>query len=195
MSSAPQQQEGFSFKPAQILYLEVRADSEGKLFYHEILQSPYKSDSEFKALIKKIIKHNGHPEQTRRPTFVEDSGRPLTRTSLGCNGSDTEVIFYIPKGMAAFDPQKAPLTKLDPSIMFHPRLFYVGRSDDLETIDKFSPGNSDPHCQLAVFSYRGTIAARDRGMKPYTYEFYLDTAGEPFFPGSGDIGHPGGNYP
>jgi hypothetical protein len=195
MTSASQQEQGSSFNPAQILYLEVRANLEAKIFYHEILQSPYKSDPDFRAMIKEIIKNNGHPEQTRRPTFIQDSSRNLTITSLGCNGSDTEVIFYIPKGMADFDPQKVPFTKLDRSIMINPRLFFVEQSGDLEEIDKFSANNNGPHCQLAVLSYKGTIAARDRGNKPYTYSFHLEAAKEPFFPGSGDIGHPGGNYP
>ena len=197
MVSPQQQQQQQSFKPTEILYLEVRKHSDGQVFYHEMLQSPYQSEVGFREQIKKIIKNNGHPEQTRRPTFEQDNSanpRDLDERSIRCSGCDTEVIIYIPIGTAAFDPKRPPFKECHPKNIVNQRLFYVGKSDNLEVISNFSDTNDESKCQLAVFSYKGSLAAVDRGSKTYFSEFTIDPAVMPIYPGSGDIGHPGGNH-
>jgi|GEM_PF-2033954 len=194
MANGQEQQQQQAFIPTEILYLDVRKTQSGSIFYHQALQTPYVSEKNLESIIKHIIDIGDHPEQTRRPIFYQENNPDeLKPTSIRCNACNTEIIIYIPKGFASFDPKQKPITKYDENIIENPRLYYANDQRHLVKVDNFDPNNVGPNCQLAVFSYKGKVAAADRGIYPYRHTFYINTDSAPFFPGSGDIGHPGGN--
>jgi hypothetical protein len=193
--ASPQQQQT-SFIPTEILYLDVRKNPTGSIFYHQILQTPYVSERNFELIIKHIVDIGSHPEQTRTPIFSrENNTDTLSETSIRCNACNTEVIVFIPKGFAKFDPKKNPITQYDASIIENIRLYYVNDDGNLLRISNFNNNNKGPDCQLAVFSYKGKEASVDRGINSYRYGFDINASSVSIFPGSGDIGHPGGNHP
>jgi hypothetical protein len=58
--ASPQQQQT-SFIPTEILYLDVRKNPTGSIFYHQILQTPYVSERNFELIIKHIVDIGIHP--------------------------------------------------------------------------------------------------------------------------------------
>ncbi|GAA0477552.1 hypothetical protein GCM10009096_19310 [Parasphingorhabdus litoris] len=178
-----------AYNPYLTIYLEVREDKAG-IYYKNFLPEPYLSEPEFKDGLKKIIMNNGHTGAVRSPRPNLDSRRNTTRASILCNGTDTEFVLYIPKGTGSFDLNIVPFSNFDNDIIGNLRLYYVD-SGKLHEVSTFS-GNPDVQSQLAVFSYSGKKASSDRGT-PYTKVFDINAKDPRLFPGSGDIGHPGGN--
>ena len=181
------------FSPEKILFLELGLSWESKPIYTRISEIDYKSELNFSAVLTKILSAGIYPEPNRFPVFDTTSvpGRKLTATSVRCTGYDTEIILYIPSPLGVFETTKAPISQFQPQLIENPRIFYL-ENNIIKEINKFCEGNSPTTSQLAAFSYRGAQAKNSR---PNDFGFDIDATRHtlPMFPGSGDIGHPGGN--
>lgn len=185
-----------AFKPQKILFVELGLDGQGKDNYKKMMEEEFVSQSNFEAILSQILSSAEAPSSAKPPRFASMNGG-VNREALPilCNGYETEVILYIPEEIGVFETSKAPISEYRESIMRNPRLFHL-ESDKLKTIDKFPASNGPKKSQLAAFSYRGETAMRTYRTK-YAFGFKIEatTRSQPAYPGSGDIGHPGGSHP
>lgn len=202
MENAQEQQEQQqSFNPTKILFIKLGIDGEGHDKYEKMLEVDF-SESNFENLLKTVLSSGQDPASAKTPTRADTSGG-LARTKLPilCNGYDTEVILYIPEDLGWFDTDTAPVSPLPPvpisapPMIGSPRLFHLDNGS-LQVFRKFSAANKPAKSQLAAFSYSGDTAIRlCRTNYVFRFEINARSSRPPFFPGSGDIGHPGGDYP
>jgi len=182
-----------NFSPEKILFLELGLSWDNNPIYTRICEVDYISEKKFKDILTNILTSNIYPQPNCFPIFdnTQSQARKLTETSLRCTGYDTEIILYIPSQLGVFETKKAPISHFKPQLIDNPRIFYRDNNMTKE-FNRFSEDNSPATSQLAAFSYRGAEAKNSR---PNGFDFSIDATrhSSPMFPGSGDIGHPGGN--
>lgn len=181
------------FKADKFLFVELGAVG-SDVIMTKLLKRHLGDSSKLETMLKGVLLDQHAPSNARdvpNPVKIPDR-KPLP---FLCDGDDLEVIFYIDSKVGMFETETSPFAGFDPDFIHDPRLYYVDQNG-LQRTDFVPSKAPDSHRQMAAFSYRGR-KARDERVTDYSFKFFIALEKTSIkalnFPGSGDIGHPGGN--